>query len=247
MKITVVTVSYNSAKTIGNTLASVAGQTHPDIEHLVIDGGSKDGTLQVIQQQGAHVARVVSEPDNGIYDAMNKGLGLATGDMVGFLNADDVFWDRTAVAAIADAATRTAAQVVYGDLELVRENDLSSVVRLWRAGEFSAWRLKFGWMPPHPTLYVAAQTLRKLQGFDARYRIAGDYDFMLRCLSDPAVTTAYIPRVLTKQRLGGASTRSARAIWRKSGEDLQALKRSGVGGVGTLLCKNLRKLPQFLR
>jgi glycosyltransferase len=247
MKITVVTVAFNSAATIADTLRSVREQTHRAIEHIVIDGASEDTTLEVVRTHGSHVHAVVSERDSGIYDAMNKGLRLATGDLVGFLNADDVLADRDAMARLAAAADRTGADAVFGDLVYVHPHDLNAVVRYWACGEFSRRRLRLGWMPPHPTFYVRRNTLAKVGEFDTGLRIAADYDFMLRALSRADITTAHIPVVMVRMRTGGVSNRSLAMLWRKSTEDLIALRRSGVGGWPTLVCKNLRKLPQFFQ
>jgi len=248
MKITVITVAYNSAATIADTLRSVAAQEHPDIEHIVIDGASRDDTLDIVRREGAHVARVVSEPDRGIYDAMNKGLQLATGDFVGFLNADDLYADPLAVSRIAEAAARPSVDAVFGDLVYVRGDDTSRVVRWWRSGAFHRGRLGWGWMPPHPTFYVRRGLLQATGiAFDAGLRISADYEFMLRCLSRPGAQAAYVPHVLVRMRLGGASNRSVRALLRKMHEDTQAMRRNGVGGWLTLACKNLRKVPQFFR
>ena len=246
MKISIVTVAYNSAATIGDTLDSVAVQTHPDVEHIVIDGASTDDTLRVVEQRGRHVARVVSEPDRGIYDAMNKGLALASGELVGFLNADDLLAAPQTIDEIARAARDAEADAVYGDLVYVHVERLQQIVRYWSSGAYAPSRLRYGWMPPHPTLYVRRQRLAALGGFDTRLRIAADYDLVLRLLADTNLRVTYLPRVLVHMRLGGASNRSLNAMWNKSREDLAALRRSGVGGLGTLLCKNLRKLPQFL-
>ena len=247
MKITVITVCFNSAASIADTLDSVAVQTHPDIEHIVIDGASTDGTVAIVQDRGKHVACFISEPDRGIYDAMNKGLGLATGDLVGFLNADDMFAHRDVVASIARAAQRDpAADAVYGDIVYVRADRPNQVLRYWRSGEFTRSKLRFGWMPPHPTFYVRAAKLAEIGHFDDQLRIAADYDFVLRSLARPHARAAYVRDVLVRMRTGGASNRSIKAMLRKSQEDLGALKRNGVGGWPTLICKNLRKLPQFL-
>ena len=245
MKVSIITVSYNSAATIGDTLASVAAQTHPQVEHLVVDGASSDGTLEMVRQRGGHVAKLVSEPDRGIYDAMNKGLALATGDVVGFLNADDMLASTQTVAAMANALATTDADAIYGDLVYVRQERPDQVVRHWHSGEFWPGRLRYGWMPPHPTLYVRRDRLLAMGGFDIRLRIAADYDLMLRLLRQPEVRVTYLPLVLVRMRTGGASNRSLSALWRKSCEDLGALRRSGTGGLGALLCKNARKLPQF--
>lgn len=247
MKVTVITVSFNSARTIADTLASVAVQTYPDLEHLVIDGASSDNTVEIVKGLGTRVARLVSEPDRGIYDAMNKGLRLATGEFVGFLNADDVLADQDAIARLAAAADRTGADAIFSDLVYVRPHDLNAVVRYWACGEFSRRRLHLGWMPPHPTFYMRRTTLAKVGEFDTGLQVAADYDFMLRALSRADITTAHVPVVMVRMRTGGVSNRSLAMLWRKSSEDLLALRRSGVGGWPTLVCKNLRKLPQFFQ
>jgi glycosyltransferase len=244
MKVSIITVAYNSAATIANTLASVAEQTHADIEHIVIDGRSTDATMAIVEQHRAGLAHVVSEPDLGIYDAMNKGIALATGRIVGFLNADDVLNDADAVASIA-AAAAASADVVYADLVYVRNDDLRRVVRRWRSGAFHRSRLRFGWMPPHPTFYVRRSLLQEIGGFDTSLRIAADYDLMLRCLARPATTVAYLPQVVVRMRTGGVSNATLASMMRKSREDLLALRRHRVGGWMTLLAKNLRKLPQY--
>lgn len=246
MKISIVTVCFNSVRSIADTLASVDAQTHPDIEHLLIDGASRDGTMNVIGAHARKWRRAISEPDRGIYDAMNKGLAQATGEFVGFLNADDTLVDPDAIARLAEAATNTTCDALYSDVEYVRANDVAEVVRHWRSGNFSRDRLARGWMPPHPTFYVRRALLASVGRFDADMRIAGDYDFMLRVLTRPSVSLVHVPGVMVRMRMGGASNRSPAALWRKSVEDLIALRRNRVGGLGTLVCKNLRKLPQFV-
>lgn len=246
MNISVITVAYNSAATIRDTLESVAAQTHANVEHLVIDGASQDGTLDIVRRSGTRVAAVLSEPDRGIYDAMNKGLALATGELVGFLNADDVYACPDTLSIMSEALTTSGAESVYGDLVYVRSDNLSAVVRYWRSGPFQRSMLRYGWMPPHPTFYVRRALIQSIGGFDACLRIAADYDFMLRCLSRPGASVVYLPEVLVRMRSGGASNSSMKAMWHKSREDLLALRRNQVGGWGALACKNLRKLPQWL-
>lgn len=246
MKISVITVTYNSASTIRETLASVAAQTHADIEHIVIDGGSSDGTQALVTQHGSRLARMVSEPDKGIYDAMNKGLLLATGEYVGFLNGDDTYAAPDVIARIADMSARETPDVIYGDLVYVDPNRATQVVRHWQAGAFTRSRLKFGWMPPHPTLYVRRSVLDRIGPFDATLRIAADYEYMLRLLTEPSLKVVYVPHILVRMRIGGASNANIHSLVRKSKEDLLALQRHRIGGWATLLLKNARKLPQFL-
>lgn len=248
LKISVITVCFNSEQTIADALRSVASQTYPAIEHIVIDGASRDGTVEMVKRHGQHVAKLVSEPDRGIYDAMNKGLALATGYLVGFLNADDVLADNDVVSRIAAAAnSHQKPDAVYGDLVYVSATNMERTVRRWHSGSFDPSRLPFGWMPPHPTFYTRTELLCELGGFDTRYRIAADYDCMLRVLTRPEARLAYVEHEFVRMRLGGASNRSLQAMLRKSREDLEIIRSNGVGGLATLACKNVRKLPQLWR
>jgi glycosyltransferase len=222
-------------------------QTWPHIEHIVVDGASTDATMQIVQAHGRRGRQAVSEPDRGIYDAMNKGLALASGDYVGFLNSDDMLADPDAIARLAATARRTSCEALYSDLVYVSAADTTRVVRRWRSGAFTRGALARGWMPPHPTFYVGRSVLERVGGFDPSLRIAGDYEFMLRVLLQPEITVAQVPGVLVHMRTGGASNRSVSALWHKSREDLRAMRRHHVGGLATLLCKNIRKIPQFLR
>lgn len=188
---------------------------------------------------------LVSEPDQGIYDALNKGISKSRGDVIGFLHADDVFADEHVLTRVGEAFQNPAVQAVYGDLQYVRKGDVSKVIRHWKSGSFDARSLARGWMPPHPTLYVRRTVYEQLGGFDTRFRIAADYDFMLRLLTQPEIVTAYVPHVLVKMRVGGASNRSITNILRKSREDLQALRSNKVGGLTTLFWKNISKIGQF--
>jgi glycosyltransferase len=246
VKISIITVAYNSAETLADTLRSVAIQTHADVEHIVVDGASTDATLAIARSHGQAIATLISEPDSGIYDAMNKGIARATGELIGFLNADDMLAHQGVLAAIADAASASGADAVYGDLVYVDKTHVDRVIRRWRSGRFSRSGLKLGWMPPHPTLYVRSAQLARVGLFDSKLRIAADYDFILRYFSRPGVRAAYLPQVLVRMRAGGASNHSLKALLRKSQEDLRVLRRNRVGGIGTLICKILRKLPQFV-
>lgn len=245
MIISVITAVYNNRATIANALDSILGQSYPTVESVVIDGASTDGTRELLHDYASRLSVVVSEPDKGIYDALNKGIRHATGDVVGFMHSDDEFGDCMSLERIAEAFADPSVQAVYGDLLYVRKDDPSKVVRYWRAGMFSQRRLGWGWMPPHPTLYVRREVYERVGGFDTRYRIAADYDHILRVFSDPRLNSVYIPEVLVKMRLGGSSNRSMANIILKSREDFDALRRNRVGGLGTLAWKNLSKISQF--
>ena len=244
MKISVVTAVFNRAETIGDTLESVGRQKSVEIEHIIQDGGSTDGTLAILHQSKAKTLNVLSEPDNGIYDAINRGIARATGDIVGLLHSDDVFGSDTALQQI-EAAFEPGIDGVYGDLNYVAANDLSRVRRRWRSGAYHPDKLRRGWMPPHPTLYLRRDVFDRLGKYDPNMKIAADYDAILRWLIKGQIRLAYVPHVLVTMRTGGASNRSISQLLRKSREDYTAIRRNGAGGFGTLALKNLSKLHQF--
>lgn len=247
MKISVITVSFNSAATIRDTLESVRCQTHPAVEHLVIDGGSTDHTAEIV---GAyrHVSRWLSEPDHGLYDAMNKGIGLATGDVIGILNSDDFYAHPKALAAVARTLEKTNAGSVYADLKYVHPRMLGRTVRYWRSGSFSPDHFRYGWMPPHPTFFVRREFYEKLGGYDLSFRSAADYELMLRFLYKHRISTCYLPEVIVHMRTGGLSNASWRHRWHANREDRRAWIKNGLRPAPyTLLLKPLRKIPQYWR
>jgi glycosyltransferase involved in cell wall biosynthesis len=244
VKISVVTVSYNAARTIGHTLESFFEQTHPDKELLVIDGGSSDETLQIVR--AFEGARVVSEPDRGLYDAMNKGLRLFTGEAVGFLNADDRYADRGVLADVNEALAQ--ADIAYGDLDFVDSHDDGHVVRSWRGKPFAAGAFRRGWMPPHPTFYARRAVVEAVGEFDLSMKISADYDFMLRAMELNGFSSRFLPRVMIRMLTGGASTAGLSSYLRGNLEALRARRRwLGSGLIDTaLLTKPLGKVGQFL-
>jgi glycosyltransferase involved in cell wall biosynthesis len=247
MRVSVVTVCYNSAATIGDTLQSVAAQSHPDVEHIVIDGGSADGTQDVVRQRGAHVAQFVSERDRGIYDGMNKGLARATGDVVGFLNSDDMFAGPEALATISAAFADDRIDAVYGDLVFVDPVDTSRVVRFWQPGEYQPRSCRSGWMPPHPTFYVRRALLQANRPFDLEFRLQADFELILRLFEVVKIRSRYLPQTLVRMRVGGATTGSWRNIVRGNLEAARASRKNGFrGGPLFMMSKMLRRVPQFL-
>ncbi|MCF6206735.1 MAG: glycosyltransferase [Sulfurovum sp.] len=247
MKISIITSVYNNKETIAEAIESVLSQTYDDIEYIVVDGASTDGTVEVIQKYAEKITTFVSEADKGIYDGLNKGIALATGDVVGFLHSDDLFEDDKVVEKIAHAFKTMHTDSIYGDLTYVSKEDTSKVVRYWKSGAFALKKLQRGWMPPHPTFYVKRDVYGKFGGFDTSFRIAADYDTILRFLGKEKISTHYIPHVLVKMRVGGESNKSLRNLVRKSREDLRAMKHNGVGHIGSLFVKNASKIPQFFR
>ena len=234
--ISIVTVTWNSAATVADTLRSVNAQTHPEVEHLIVDGGSTDATLDIVRAEGTRVAHIISERDRGIYDAMNKGIRLATGDVVGLLNSDDFYAGDDALATVAAAFEgEPALEVVYGDLCYVRPDDTERVVRYWRSAPFSPGRFARGWAPPHPTLFVRREVYARHGLFDLDYPIAADFELMARLLEVHRVRVRHLPKVLVHMRTGGTTNRSIRNIVRQNREILRALKRHGLS----------RSVPEF--
>ena len=222
MKISIITVCYNSAQTISLTLESVREQTHDAIEHIVIDGGSSDETLAVVAREGKHVAKLVSEPDRGIYDAMNKGIEIATGDVIAFLNADDYYHDVTVLERVAKVMQEERLDALYGDVEFFRSTRPDGVARRYNSGRFSAGALSWGWMPAHPALFVRRTLFKRFGGFRVDYRIAGDFEFVARVFQHGQLRHRHLSAVLVRMKLGGASTGG----WRATVELNRAMMRA---------------------
>ena len=223
MKITVITVCFNSAAHVADALRSVDAQTWPDIEHLVIDGGSTDGTLAIVNAHARPWRHVVSGPDNGIYDAMNKGIALATGDVIGFINSDDFFAAPDVLTMVADAFTDAQLQACWGDLCYVRQDDATQIVRYWRSSPFRPGLFARGWCPPHPTLYLRREVLARFGGFDLRYPIAADMELMARLIEVHRIVGRHLPKVMVHMRMGGTTNRSVRNIVQQNREIWDAL------------------------
>jgi glycosyltransferase involved in cell wall biosynthesis len=246
LKISVVTAVYNRHNTVAHAIESVRVQNYPHVEHIVQDGGSTDGTLAVIAQLADASMRMVSEPDGGIYDAINRGIARASGEVIGLMHSDDFFAHGCVLTKIAAAFADPRVDGVYGDLEYVATDDPSRIIRHWHSGEYRPPKLRRGWMPPHPTLYLRRAVYERWGLYDTDFRIAADYDAILRYLLKGGIHLAYVPEVLVKMRVGGESNRSLSRIILKSREDLRAIRRNGVGGLGTLALKNLSKIGQFI-
>jgi glycosyltransferase involved in cell wall biosynthesis len=247
MKVSVITAVFNRADTIGHAILSVRSQTYGDVEHIIQDGNSTDGTVQVIEQFANSRTQLVSTYDAGIYDAINRGIDRSSGDIIGLMHSDDFFAHVSVLEMVADAFSDPNVDGVYGDLQYVASNDPTRVIRHWRSERYKPWMLRYGWMPPHPTLYLRREVFERWGLYDTNFRIASDYDAMLRYLVKGQIKLAYIPEVLVKMRVGGESNRSIGRVLLKSREDLQAIRRNGIGGLGTLACKNLSKIPQFFK
>jgi glycosyltransferase involved in cell wall biosynthesis len=247
LKISVITVAYNSAATIRDTIASFVAQSHLAKELIVVDGASKDATLAIARSFASPDIRIVSEPDKGPFDAMNKGLARYTGDAVGVLNSDDTFHDSTVLARIAGALE--TADIAYGDIDMVHDHVGKQVVRAWKAGTYRPALLRWGWMPPHPSLYVRRGVIDRIGNFDISYQLAADYDLVLRALTQPDFRVRYIPEVLADFQLGGLSSRTPMSTIRANLECLRA-RRSVLGAPPVdlaLFVRPLLKLRELRR
>ena len=245
MKVSIITVCFNSSATINKTIKSVNSQSYKNIEHIFVDGNSTDITRKIILKESKRLTKLISESDHGIYDAMNKGIKFSSGQIIGILNSDDFYSDHNVIKNVVEEIKKKSSDCLYGDLVYISQKKLSKIVRFWVAGEFSRKKIKFGWMPPHPTVFLKRQIYDDLGFFNTKYKISADYDFILRVLARECLKITYLPRVLVKMRLGGASNRSFKRIIIKSYEDYLILRKNSSGNIFTLFFKNLRKISQF--
>lgn len=240
MKISVITVAFNAAQTIDATMRSVSTQTHPDIEYIVIDGGSTDGTQACIASHASRLAHFVSEPDRGIYDAMNKGIRLASGTLVGILNADDVYADNTVLARVARAVEEGNLDAVYGDVEFFAPENPDVTTRRYSSRCFSPGSLAWGWMPAHPTLFLRRELFERYGHYRSDFRIAGDYELIARFFKDGKLKYRYLSEILVRMSTGGVSTGGWRSTLLLNCEVLRACRENGIP---TNLFKLLSKYP----
>ncbi len=254
MKISIITVVYNGAKYIEQAMQSVLKQRLPDgceLEYIVIDGGSTDGTVEIIEKYRSKLGYFVSRPDTGIYNAMNKGIKHASGDVIGILNADDFYADEYVLQdVIKEFAQNTKLEAVYANLEYVHADDIEKVVRYWKSRPYKKGLFKMGWHPAHPTLFVRRQVYERCGIFDENFKIAADYEFMLRIFEKCSVKSEFLDRVLVKMRVGGESNASVKNIFKANIESHLSWQKNGFGVLVSgfaVVCKLLSKLPQLVR
>jgi glycosyltransferase len=244
--VSIITPSFNSADTIRDTLQSVANQTYPNIEHIVIDGVSVDKTLEIIRKFPK--VFLVSEKDRGIYDAYNKGWKLAKGEIIAFLNADDFYTDSGVVEKMVETLEKKSVEAVWADLDYVDRLNPEKIIRYWKSSDYRAGDFFRGWAPAHPTLFVRRKLYEKFGGFDEQFKIAADYELMLRFLEVNKIVGAYLPETAVKMRVGGMSNKSIKNILRANWEVYLAFKKNNLSrGWLVALLKPLSKLRQFLK
>ncbi len=246
MKVSIITVCFNSASTIEETIESVLSQTHRDIEYIVIDGNSSDDTMQIVYKYSNSIAQIISEPDKGMYDALNKGIKMASGDVVGIINADDVFANTNVIQSIVEAYTKSNADIVYGDIKYVSKINLNSTIRYWKAGTYHHGQFFNGWMPPHTGFFITRSDYLQYGMYRLDIGTAADYELMLRMMHIHKLTSYYLPEVITLMRVGGQSNRTLISRWNANRNDLKAWKVNNLKPkLYTLLLKPLSKLMQF--
>ena len=242
MKISIITVVWNNKKTIKDAIESVLGQTYKDIEYIIIDGASSDGTVEVVKSYGDKISKFVSEPDCGLYDAMNKGIALASGDVVGILNSDDFYIDNGVIERVVKEFEKSQADSVFADLVYVKSDNLNKVVRYYDSSHFTPQRFAYGWMPAHPTFFVRRCVYEKYGLFRTDLKIAADFDILARFLYTHKISYSYMKEVLVKMRLGGVST-SLSSIWINNIEQLRICRQNSID---TNIFKIISKYPSKL-
>jgi glycosyltransferase involved in cell wall biosynthesis len=244
LKISLISVVFNAENTIDRCLESVVRQKFNNVQHIVIDGGSTDGTIKIIEKYRENISVFISEPDNGIYDAMNKGISLADGDIIGTLNADDYLADDNILNDVANSFARQNIHILYGDLDFIDPN--GNVVRKWRSGRYRSGLFNWGWMPPHPTFYCKKELFQKLGGYKLDYGSAADYELMLRFIHGYKANVFYLDKVLIKMFIGGISNKSLNNRVKALVYDLKAMRNNDIlFPLITVIFKPLRKIMQF--
>ena len=247
MKVSIITVAYNSAKTIEETIQSVTSQTYQNIEYIIIDGASTDRTIHIINQYSDQISKLVSEKDEGIYDAINKGLKLATGEIIGILNSDDTYAHSRVIENVVRRFEEEGVDSVYGDLKYVSRVDRNKTIRYWKSGVYNRKKFVYGWMPPHPTFFVKREIYEQFGIFDTNLKSAADYELMLRFLYKHKVSAAYNEEVMVYMKTGGQSNASLINHLLGNHEDRKAWGKNGLRSYFfTSIFKPIRKIPQFL-
>ena len=244
MKISILTCVLNNERFIDEAIKSFQKQSYENKEHVIIDGGSTDKTVSIIKKLKNNNAIFISSNDNGIYDAINKGVNLASGDIIGILHSDDFYDNESVISQVIEVFKKTNSDLVYGDLVYVTKNKNLNI-RYWQAGLFLDENIKKGWMPPHPTVFVKKKIFEKIGNYNTDYRISSDYDFLIRALTNKEIKKQYIKKTLIKMRIGGASNKSILNLFKKTFEDYKIIKKNKIGGFLTLLNKNFLKIRQL--
>ena len=245
MKVSIITTCYNREKTIAQAIESVLGQDYPHIEYIVVDGMSQDRSLEVIRSYGSRITKVIAEPDGGMYEAINKGIKAATGEVIGLLHSDDFLMHNHIIAEIVEHFQKTSADMLYGDGLFVDADETEKVIRDWRSGNYHRWKVRLGWLPLHPTVYIKRSAIEQYGLYNEKYKIAADSDFLVRYLYKADLQVEYLGKYVLRMRMGGLSTDSQKrkAMWK---EDVDLFRANGFWGVPEKILKMGWKVPQFV-
>lgn len=245
MKVSIITSCFNREATITQTIESVLAQDYPNIEYIIVDGASRDKSLQIIRKYEDRIAKIISEPDKGMYEAINKGLKVATGDIVGLIHSDDFFFSDHIISDIVAMFEQSDADMVYGNGLYVDAQHTDQVVRNWISGSYHRWKVGCGWLPLHPTVYIRRNVIEKLGLYDESYKIAADSEFLIRYMYEARLRIRYLNKYIVKMRMGGLSTNLAcrKKMW---DEDVRLYKAHGFPGILEKILKILWKIPQFV-
>lgn len=246
MKVTIITVTHNSVLFLADCIESIIAQDHHDIEHIIIDANSTDGTVELLKHYDQHIAHWISEPDKGMYDAINKGMALATGSVIGLLNSDDKLASETVISDIVNCFKTNQADAVYGDLVYVEKFNMQNIIRYWRGNSFKRFRFNYGWMPAHPTFYVRTNLIKELGGYEIHYYTAADYEFMTRYLYRFRINACYLPKLIVRMRAGGQSNKNLNIRVRANRRDYLAMKENKIPfPFAVSILKPIIKLHQY--
>lgn len=246
MKVTIITVTYNSEKYLEDCIRSVLSQDYTDLEYIIIDGKSSDGTLSIIKKYESQISHWISETDRGMYDAINKGMAIATGDVVGILNSDDILASDDVVRKIAEAFQQQQTDTIYGDLEYVDPDDLNKIYRVWKGKPYNRNMFRWGWMPAHPTFYIKRELVAKFGGYENHFYSAADYEFMSRYLYYHKLSSFYLPKLFVKMRRGGQSNQGILKRLRANRRDFLAMRKNKIPFPFIIsVLKPLSKLHQY--
>ncbi len=247
LKISIITAALNNKDTIEDCILSILNQDYPAIEHIIIDGGSSDDTLNIIKQYEDRISKIISEPDNGMYEALDKGIMMATGDIIGILNSDDYYSTNTVISDVIEEFERTNVDSVFADLIFIKKNDHQKVVRYYRSSNFNINKFAYGWMPAHPTFFTKRTIYEKYGVFKTDYSIAADFELLVRFLATYRISYSYIPKVIVKMRMGGLSTKNLKSNWILNKEIVRACSENGIKTNMLKVClKYFTKIVQLI-
>lgn len=245
MKVTIITSCFNREATIGQAIESVLAQDYSNIEYIVVDGASKDKSLQIINQYRDKISQIISEPDKGMYEAINKGIKASTGDIIGLLHSDDFLYSKDTISKIVQKFQSSKGDFIYGNGLFVNYHNTQKVIRNWIGGNYSKWKVKHGWLPLHPTCYIRKTCIDELGLYNENYKIAADTDFLFRYLYEANLKVIYLNEYIVKMRMGGLSTDKTKRkqMWN---EDIRIYQDHGLPPIWTKLQKIIWKIPQFI-